>query len=206
MPDNRKSKNPPSRRVVANIVLSLDGRVNGPGGEYDMSWIVPHAISDTSRDHVAQVTSPATTVLLGRKNYEGFAGYWPPVADDESADRRDRAFSRWLTEVEKIVVSTTLGETSWANATATSRPPSEVVADLRQQPGGDIIVLASSSVIRNLLEADEVDRLSVMLCPETAGGGTRLFDDDVRQRGEWELVGHEVTETGAIWLLYDRKR
>jgi hypothetical protein len=33
------------RRVVAEIVLSLDGRVNGAGGEYDMSWLFPHAIS-----------------------------------------------------------------------------------------------------------------------------------------------------------------
>ena len=32
-----------NRAVVGNISLSLDGRTTGPGGEYDMSWIVPHA-------------------------------------------------------------------------------------------------------------------------------------------------------------------
>ena len=61
----------------------------------------------------------------------------------------------------------------------TSDPPAQVVADLRHEPGGDIIVLASGSVIRQLLEADEVDRLSILLCPVTAGGGARLFDDSV---------------------------
>src|SRR5512141_2377350 len=96
------------RTVVGNFSLSLDGRVSGPGGMYDMSWIVPHAITNTARDHMITVTSPATTVLLGRNNYEGFGAYWPSVAADESADPRDRAFSKWLNSVEKVVFSTTL--------------------------------------------------------------------------------------------------
>ena len=68
-----------ARTVVANISLSLDGRINGSGGDHDMSWIVPHAVSDAARDHMIRVTSPATTVLLGRKNYEGFSQYWTPL-------------------------------------------------------------------------------------------------------------------------------
>jgi dihydrofolate reductase len=194
------------RRVVANISLSLDGRVNGPGGDYDMSWIVPHAIAGTSRDHMVRVTAPATTALLGRKNYEGFAGFWPSVAGDETADPRDRAFSRWFTEVEKIVFSTTLTEPVVGNSTVTRRSPAEVVAELRDRPGGDIVVLASSTVIRGLFEADELDRLSITLCPETVGAGDRLFNDGVRARASWTLADQTVTETGAICLLYDRAR
>ena len=49
--------------------------------------------------------------------------------------------------------------------------------ELRQQEGDDIIVLASTSVIQNLIEADELDRLSITLCPEFVGGGPRLFPD-----------------------------
>jgi len=194
------------RRVVAEIVLSLDGRVNGTGGEYDMSWLFPHAISDTSRDRTAGFTQSSTTALLGRKNYEGFAGYWPSVADDESADPRDRTFSRWFTSVQKVVFSTSIAEGRPPNTTVTSDSPAQVVADLRDKPGEDIIVLASSSVIRQLLAADSVDRLSIMLCPETSGGGERLFDDSILPRGEWTLSAHKVTETGALVLDYDRKR
>ena len=62
-----------TRTVTANISLSLDGRVNGAGGDYDMSWIVPHAITEGARDHMIRVTEPATTALLGRKNYEASA-------------------------------------------------------------------------------------------------------------------------------------
>jgi dihydrofolate reductase len=195
-----------SRMVVANISLSLDGRVHGTGGDHDMGWIVPHAVSDGSRDHMVRVTSPATTALLGRKNYEGFSQYWPSVAADEEADPRDRAFSRWLNDVEKVVFSTTLTETDWENARLTSTSPAEVVAELRTRPGGDIVVLASGSVIRSLLDADAVDRLSITLCPETIGGGARLFDDEVTANGSWRLVDQTVTGSGAICLLYDRAR
>jgi dihydrofolate reductase len=153
------------RTVVASISLSLDGRVNGPGGEYDMGWIVPHAISDAARDHMIRVTSPATTVLLGRKNYEGFGGFWPSVAEDDSADPRDRAFSKWFNATEKLVFSTTLTDAAWENSRIVDGDPAKVVEELRETRGGDIIVLASSSVIRALLRADAVDRLSIMLCP-----------------------------------------
>jgi dihydrofolate reductase len=203
---NPTTTNQSTRRVVAEIVLSLDGRVNGVGGDYDMSWIYPHAISDTSRDRTVALAEAATTALVGRKNFEGFAGYWPPVADDESADPRDRAFSRWFTSVDMVVFSRTVTDAALGNAVVTSDPPAKLVADLRSQPGGDILVLASSSVIRELLAADQVDRLSVMLVPEIAGGGARLFDDSFSRRGEWTLAGHEVTETGAVCLSYDRKR
>ena len=195
-----------ARTVVANISLSLDGRIHGTDGEHDMGWIVPHAISDASRDHMVRVTSPATTALLGRKNYEGFSQYWPAVADADEADPRDRAFSQWLNKVEKIVFSTTLNDAAWENTTLTSRSPAEVVADLRERPGGDIVVVSSSSVIRDLLNADAIDRLSITLCPETVGGGARLFDDDVLASGAWSLADHTVTASGALCLLYDRTR
>jgi dihydrofolate reductase len=192
------------RTVVANITLSLDGRIAGPGGEYDMSWIVPHAVSDGARSHMVQVTGAATTALLGRKNYQGFAGFWPSVADDEAADPKDRAFARWLNDVEKIVFSTTLEQADWDNARLATADPAATVKQLRQQDGGDIIVLASTSVIRQLLEADELDRLSITLCPELVGGGARLFADG--PAASWTLTSTNTTDSGAICLLYDRVR
>jgi len=196
----------PNRTVTANIALSLDGRINGPGGMYDMGWIAPHAVTDEARDHMVAVTSPATTAVLGRRNYEGFAGFWPSVADDEAADPRDRTFSRWLNEAEKVVVSTTLTESPWTGTRLTAEEPAAVVAALRQEPGGDIVVLASASVIRALLAADEVDRLSITLCPETVGGGERLFDDGALPAGSWTLTSSTPTSSGALCLLFDRIR
>ncbi|WP_112242004.1 dihydrofolate reductase family protein [Kribbella monticola] len=194
-----------TRTVTANITLSLDGRVNGAGGDYDMSWIVPHAITEGARDHMTRVTSTATTALLGRKNYEGFGGFWPAVADDENAAPQDRAFSKWLNEVEKVVFSSTVTESGWQNSRFVDADPAGVVKQLRAEPGGDIVVLASSSVIRALLAADEVDRLSITLAPELVGGGARLFEDGIPATS-WKLSHSTPTESGALTLLYDRTR
>lgn len=197
-----------NRTVVANITLSLDGRTNGPGGDADMGWVVPHAITDGARDGMTRMSSGATTALLGRKNYQGFAGFWPGVADDESADARDRAFSRWLNDVEKIVFSTTLDDAEWPNgkdAKVAEGDPVSVVKGLREQAGGDVVVLASSSVIKALLEADEIDRLSVNLCPELVGGGARLFDDGLPTTS-WRLTDLTTSDSGAVWMFHDRAR
>jgi dihydrofolate reductase len=191
------------RRVVGNISLSLDGRATGPGGDYDMGWIVPHAISDGSKDHLARLTSTATTVLLGRKNYQGFGGYWPMVAKDENADARDRAFGQWLDATEKVVFSTTLSDAEWENTRIVDADPAAVVKELRQQEGGDIVVLASGSIIRALLEAGELDRLSITLCPELVGGGTRFFPDGL-PASSWTVTHLATTDSGAMCLLYDR--
>ncbi|HEY3714535.1 MAG TPA: dihydrofolate reductase family protein [Jatrophihabitantaceae bacterium] len=198
------ARNAEGRTVLGNISLSLDGRVSGRGGDYDMGWIVPHAVTDASRAHMTRVTSPATTALLGRKNYQGFGGFWPAVADDANAHPDDRAFSRWLNDVEKVVFSTTLTETEWHNSRVTKADPASVVKELRQQDGGDIIVLASASVIRNLLAAGELDRLSITLCPEIVRGGA-YFWDGVDTASSWSLTDSTATESGAICLLYDRK-
>ncbi|WP_328525055.1 dihydrofolate reductase family protein [Kribbella sp. NBC_00359] len=193
------------RKVTANITLSLDGRVNGAGGDYDMSWIVPHAITEAARDHMIRVTSPATTILLGRKNYEGFGGFWPAVADDENAAPQDRAVSKWMNETEKVVFSTALTEAPWQNSRVVDADPADVVKQLRAEEGGDIIVLASASVIRALLAADEVDELSITLAPELVGAGARLFEDGL-PGSSWRLADSTPTESGAVCLLFDRVR
>ena len=194
-----------ARMVVGNISLSLDGRVNGQGGEYDMGWIVPHAVTNGARDHMVGVTAPATTVLLGRKNYQGFGYYWPNVANDATADERDRRFAQWLNAVEKVVFSSTLAEPTWQNSRIVNREPAAVVDELRQQPGGDIIVLASGSVIKSLLQADKLDRLCLTLCPAIVGGGARLLEDGL-PASAWSLRQSTPTESGAMVLIYDRLR
>jgi dihydrofolate reductase len=192
------------RRVVANITLSLDGRTTGPGGDYDMGWIAPHAVTDAARDGMIGLTS-ATTVLLGRKNDQGFGSYWPAVARDEGAEPRDRTFAQWLDRVEKVVFSSTLREAAWGNSRLVNEEAAAVVRDLRQQEGGDIVVLASQSIIRALLQAGEVDRLSINLAPELVGAGARLLEDGL-PASSWALAGVAPSDSGAVWLHYDRKR
>lgn len=193
------------RTVVANFSVSLDGYVTGPGGEFDMSWVARHAVSDQARETMTQIVNNATTALLGRRNYEGFRGYWPAVGRDPEADPRDRAYGQWLDQVEKVVFSTTLTDTDWTGARIVAGDPVEVVRELREQEGGDIVVQNSLSLIRALLATDEIDRMTMMLCPELSGGGVPLFDGGFPSTS-WNLTNMTSTDTGALSLVYDRAR
>jgi len=167
-----------------------------------MGWVVPHATTDTALEHLFDVTGAAATVLLGRKNYVGFGGYWPPIADDESADASSRAIAQWLNSVEKVVFSSTLQEATWENSRIADDDPAAVVDELREAGSGDVVVLASVSIIRELLREDRLDRLSVTLCPEVVGGGARLFEEGLPP-SSWTLRRSKTTESGALCLLYD---
>ena len=124
------------------------------------------------------------------------------VAGDEDADPRDRLFARWLNEAEKIVVSRTVTEPGWRNTRVTADDPAEIVRRLRKEEGGDIVVLASPGVIRRLLEAGELDRLSITLCPEVIGAGARLFGDGPAG-SSWSLAEATPASSGALCLRYD---
>jgi dihydrofolate reductase len=86
-----------------------------------------------------------------------------------------------------------------------NKPTAEVAADLKAGEGGDILVLASASVIKALLAADLVDRLAVTVFPVMLGGGPRLFDDGLPE-GRWTLAHQAAGEHGTLSLIYDRVR
>ncbi|MFF5494074.1 dihydrofolate reductase family protein [Streptomyces aquilus] len=193
------------RKVTANINLTLDGRYNGPGGPGDLGAIVPYAVTDVARDHLTRIWENATTVVLGRRNAEGFLGFWPAVAEDDNADPRDRGYAKWLVDTEKVVLSTTLAAAPWSRARVVDAPTAEVLADLKATGEGDILINTSASVIKAALAADLVDRLYLIVCPEIAGGGERLFDDGL-PASKWTLTHREIGESGEMALTYDRVR
>ncbi|CAM3329145.1 Bacterial bifunctional deaminase-reductase C-terminal domain-containing protein [Stackebrandtia soli] len=170
------------RRVVTNMSLSLDGRYAGPIDPLNMNWVMPYAVTDVARDHMAGLRESATTAVLGRVNAEGFLGYWPSVIGMEGADSRDEAFAKWLVETDKVVFSSTLDEAPWERTTVVDEPTAEAVTKLKTTEGGDILVLSSASIIKALLSADKVDRLALTVFPIFLGGGPRLFDDGLPAR------------------------
>ena len=194
-----------ARKVTANLSLTLDGRYHGPAGPADMGAILPYVTSEVARRHLARIWDGATTAVLGRLNAEGFLGFWPTVAADENADPRDRGYAKWLVDAEKVVFSTTLTEAPWERARVVNAPAADVVAELKASGSGDILVNSSASVIKPLLAADLLDRLYLMICPEVAGGGPRLFDDGL-PASKWRLTHHETGELGETAVVYDRVR
>ncbi|QYC42159.1 hypothetical protein Nocox_22775 [Nonomuraea coxensis DSM 45129] len=193
------------RKVTANLSLTLDGRYHGPGGPGDFAAFAPYVTSEVARDHMNRIWENATTALLGRVNAEGFMGYWSSVAEDDDAEPRDRGYATWLVGTEKVVLSTTLTEAPWERTRVVNAPAADVVTELKAAGAGDILVNSSASVIKPLLAADLLDRLYLMIFPEIAGGGQRLFDDGL-PASTWRLTHQECGELGEIALVYDRVR
>lgn len=192
------------RTVIANVTLSLDGYTAG-SDPYDMSWLLAHALDERGRATFAGIYNGATTALLGRKNFEGFSGYWPPIADDPAAHPRDRAYAQWQNAVEKVVFSRTLSDVPGPNARLATRELAEEVADLKSVDGGDIIVLSSASIMRGLLEADLLDVLHLQVVPVVLGGGLRFWPEGAA-RTDWVLDGITVLPSGAIYQAHRRTR
>jgi riboflavin biosynthesis pyrimidine reductase len=194
-----------ARRVAANIAVTLDGRYHGPGGPADMAPIVPFAVTETARNHLAQIHEGVTTAVLSRGNAEGFLGWWSPIADDESADPRDRGYARWLVDVEKVVLSSTRTELPHPNTRVLDAPAADVVVELKASGTGDILVNTAPSILKPLLAADLVDRLFLVVTPVIAGGGARLFEDGLPTTS-WSLTSHASGDLGEQALVYDRIR
>ena len=136
---------------------------------------------------------------------EGFIAFWTPFAEDENADPRDRGYAKWLVNVDKVVLSTTLTEAPWERARIVNAPVADVVAELKASGEGDILVNSSPSIIKPLLAQDLLDRLYLIVAPEIAGGGERLFDDGLPAT-KWTLTYQETGPLGEIALVYDRAR
>ncbi|MFI6296475.1 dihydrofolate reductase family protein [Nonomuraea sp. NPDC050790] len=194
-----------TRKVTANISLTLDGRYHGPGGPADFGAFAPYVVSEVARDHMNRIWEHATTAVLGRVNAEGFIGYWSAVAEDDNADPRDRGYAKWLVNTEKVVFSTTLAEAPWERTRIVDAPVADVVAELRTSGAGDILANTSPTIIKALLKADLLDRLYLMIFPEIVGGGERLFEDGL-PRTHWKLTEQVSGELGEMALVYDRVR
>lgn len=122
-----------------------------------------------------------------------------------SADPRDRGYARWLVGTDKVVFSTTVTKAPWERTRMVDGPVADVVVELSGTGEGDILANTSPSIVKPLLAADLVDRLYLMVVPEVAGDGQRLFDDGM-PGSRWTLSHHEAGDLGELALVYDRAR
>jgi dihydrofolate reductase len=96
------------RNVVPWVGMFFDGFTSDENEKLD--WLVPHATTPEGHEVFSRIRERVDTILVGRVNYEGFAAYWPSVKDDPKASPTDKALSRWLDDVPKVVFSRTLRE------------------------------------------------------------------------------------------------
>jgi dihydrofolate reductase len=191
------------RKVIVNEFMTLDGVVQAPGGaDEDTSggfehggWHMPY-MDEVAQKEVLEGINEAGGFLLGRRTYEIFAAYWPNASEEE------QMIAEPLNTKPKYVASRTLSEPlEWQNSTVLEGDIAEAVPSLKQEDGGDLHVIGSSELVRELIANDLVDELRVMIDPLVVGGGKRVFNDDGALRS-WRLVDSQVTTTGAILATY----
>jgi dihydrofolate reductase len=164
-----------TRKLIVCNIISLDGYYEGPGKNV-MALPFDEAFSEYNVERLRA----ADTLLLGRASFEGFKGYWPPVADDPTARPVEREISRRNNAIDKVVISDRLtpAQTApWHNTRIVKRADAhDQIAALKRGPGEEILVFGSHTLWNDLLIAGLVDELNLMIGPALLGGGTPVFE------------------------------
>jgi dihydrofolate reductase len=191
------------RKVIVQEWMTLDGVVQAPGaadedttgGFRHGGWHLPY-FDDISMKWVVENLNEAGGFLLGRRTYEGFAGHWPNASEEE------QPLAEPLNAKPKFVPTTTLTEPlEWENSSVLHGDLAEAVRALKQEKGGDLLVIGSATLVQSLIEHDLVDEFRFMIDPLVVGGGKRIFPGDGAMR-PLRLVDSQVVTTGATLATY----
>ena len=185
-------------RIIVSDNISLDGVMQDPAGDEGFArggWV--GAIAD--RPELAKLALDdalgSDAMLMGRRTYEWFAGRWPS---------RTGALADRLNGLPKFVMSSTLRDPAWNNTTVLAGDLLAEVDELSRRVDRDILVTASTRIVRTLLEHDLVDELRLKVFPVVLGAGDRLFgqtSDTKRMR----LVDTRTVDGDTAYLIYHRK-
>src|SRR5918994_5059096 len=180
-------------KVVTFTSVTLDGVMQAPGrpdedprgGFEHGGWAAPYA------DPVMwEGMGSGGALLLGRRTYEDFYGYWP--------NQTDNPFTAVLNEAQKYVASTTLKPPlPWSNSTSLGDDVPEAVARLKEQLDQDLVVLGSGELVQSLMSHDLIDEYVVLIHPIVLGTGRRLFAEGSPMKA-LRLVNTNMTKTGVV--------
>jgi dihydrofolate reductase len=163
-------------KLMATMMLSLDGVYQGPGGPdedrrggFDRGgWTAAHADAEMWPVLVSMFER-ADALLLGRKTWEIWEPYWPQHDDNQ--------LGHAINTLPKYVPSTTLKDPTWHNTHVLDGDVEAGVRELKAKPGGELQVHGSGVLLRWLLERDLVDELNLRVYPVVVGDGLRLFPE-----------------------------
>ena len=188
------------RKIIGAAFVSLDGVIQAPGGPSEDptggfahgGWLPP--VSDDSIEHkVGELFGRPFDLLLGRRTYDIFAAYWP-YAPDEMAGIRDP-----FNACTKYVVTHRDQPLVWENSERVSEI--EALVDIKQSDGPDLVIQGSSTLYPQLLAADLLDELTLMISPIVLGIGKRLFGNGTPPR-TLKMTDHRVSDGGNIIATY----
>ena len=188
------------RTVTVTEHLTLDGVMQAPGrpdedtrgGFQHGGWAIPNNDEVMARV-MGEGMARGGPLLLGRRTYEDFYGFWP--------HQKDNPFTDVLNNAEKFVASRTLTDPlPWNNSTVLKGDAAETVKELKEQPGEDIGVMGSGELVQSLIRHRLVDEYLLMIHPLVLGSGRRLLPDGVHS--SLRLVDSVTTTTGVVIATY----
>ncbi len=179
------------RKIIVSEGVSLDGVFDAQTmGE----WAQPFA-SDEKNESVRELILASDALLLGRTTYDGHAYYWPRLKNNEYgiADR--------LNSMSKYVVTSTPLQVQWNNSTIIKGNIVEAISMLKQQPGQNILIQGSATLVQALMQADLIDEFHFIVHPAIAGSGKRFFTDEMGMT-KLKLVESKAISLGIVLLTY----
>lgn len=193
------------RSISVTMSVTLDGVVQGlgrpdedtRGGFAHGGWGTGYSDDVMAREMGKGMSRPGD-MLFGRRTWEDFIGAW--------AGRDDgNPFTTHMNAATKYVASTTLADADvWQNSVLLAGDAEKTVAELKTQPGNDLSVIGSASLVHSLHAAGLVDRYTLLIHPLTLGSGLRLFEGPAPLT-EFTLTSSVTTTKGVLITQYERR-
>ena len=183
------------RRLIAFNSVTADGYFTDAHG--DMRWAYDVKPDKEFDAFVAGNASGGGQLLFGRLTYEMMAGYWP-TAD---ALKNNPVVAEGMNSMPKVVFSRTLDKATWNNTQLVKADIASAVAKLKQQPGKDMAILGSGSIIAQLAPLGLIDEYQMVLTPVVLGGGRTMFAG-ITERLKLKLLDIRTFANGKVFLRY----
>ena len=181
------------RKIHVFDHISLDGYFTDDKG--DMSWA--HKRDEEWNAFTSSNASGEAELLFGRVTYEMMAAFWPTP----EAARMLPQVADGMNGMRKFVISRTLKEATWQNTTLLKGDLVSEANRLKQQPGPDLLIMGSGSIVSQLTEAGLIDAYQIVMCPIVLGRGRTLFET-MKNKMPLGLTSSRPFKNGNIVLTY----
>ncbi|RRB12954.1 dihydrofolate reductase [Larkinella knui] len=186
------------RKLKLQVQMTMDGFIAGPNSEMD--WMTFPWTEDIS-EYVTKLTEPVDTILLGRNLAEGFIPHWTGVANDPNNPEQEAGKKYY--ETHKVVFSKTLKQSEWENTEVENGDFVQKIEQLKNQPGGDIIVYGGATFVSSLIKEKLIDELHLFINPAIVGHGLPIFRD-ISEKQRFTLVAASPFKCGIVALAYKK--
>lgn len=175
------------RKVILQMMVSLDGFIEGPNRELD--W---HVWGEEMEKQAHETLDSVDAILLGRVAYQLFADYWPKAKD---------SIAPKLNQLPKIVFSKTLKKVEWKNSGLFKEDIAEEISKAKRAPGRDLILYGGADIASTFMQLGLIDEYRIIVNPVILGSGKPLFKNG-NGRMNLELFKTRTFKCGNVMLYY----